>query len=178
MYLAPACTLWLFLGIMTLEFRLMVVRRLLDPPMQLSRSAVAVCLGPMARAVSTCAPHVPLAGVDGRCLPGLLGKQTSAVVCAYGSIVGIWFLKVPNPDPSPGPISQDEGAFQLMASRPLAYCAAAGMGFCVNALAYIVIQTSSSLTLKARFSPRVWTTDRDLSLSTAPSDQCSHPMSF
>jgi len=47
-------------------------------------------------------------------------------------------------------VPQAEGAFQLMASRPLAYCAAAGMGFCVNALAYIVIQTSSSLTLKAR----------------------------
>ncbi len=46
--------------------------------------------------------------------------------------------------------AQAEGAFQLMAGRPLAYCAAAAMGFCVNALAYIVIQTSSSLTLKAR----------------------------
>ena len=47
-------------------------------------------------------------------------------------------------------VMQAEGAFQLMAGRPLAYCAAAAMGFCVNALAYIVIQTSSSLTLKAR----------------------------
>ena len=28
MYLAPACTLWLFLGIVTLEYRTMVVCRL------------------------------------------------------------------------------------------------------------------------------------------------------
>jgi hypothetical protein len=27
MYLAPACTLWLFIGIVTLEYRTMVVRR-------------------------------------------------------------------------------------------------------------------------------------------------------
>ena len=31
MYLAPACTLWLFLGIMTMEYRIMVVRGLPGP---------------------------------------------------------------------------------------------------------------------------------------------------
>ena len=68
MYLAPACTLWLLLGIAVLEFRTMVA----------------------------------------------------------------------------------EGAFLLMMRRPLVYLAAATMGFGVNSLSYIVIQTSSALTLKAR----------------------------
>ena len=43
-----------------------------------------------------------------------------------------------------------EGAFLLIARQPLMYLAAAAMGFGVNSLSYIVIQTSSSLTLKVR----------------------------
>lgn len=66
MYLAPACTFWLFLGSMLLEFRNMVA----------------------------------------------------------------------------------DGAFGLMADRPGKFILAAAMGFMVNSLAYIVIQSASSLTLK------------------------------
>ena len=43
-----------------------------------------------------------------------------------------------------------EGAFLLVAARPAVYLAAAAMGFGVNSLSYIVIQTSSALTLKVR----------------------------
>jgi hypothetical protein len=48
------------------------------------------------------------------------------------------------------PRMAQEGALELMAARPHLYIAAAAMGFGVNSLAYVVIQTSSSLTLKAR----------------------------
>ncbi|KAL4428420.1 hypothetical protein ABPG75_002509 [Micractinium tetrahymenae] len=42
----------------------------------------------------------------------------------------------------------EAGAFGLMAERPLKFLSAAAMGFMVNSLAYIVIQSASSLTLK------------------------------
>ncbi len=41
-----------------------------------------------------------------------------------------------------------EGGLQLIAAKPLLYLTAAALGFAVNALAYVVIQTGSSLTLK------------------------------
>ena len=41
-----------------------------------------------------------------------------------------------------------ENALQLIVDKPFLYALAAAMGFMVNLLAYVVIQTSSSLTLK------------------------------
>ena len=46
------------------------------------------------------------------------------------------------------PAMRDNGALQLIVDKPFWYFAAAAMGFCVNLLAYMVIQTASSLTLK------------------------------
>lgn len=48
------------------------------------------------------------------------------------------------------PAMRDNHALQLILNKPAWYFAAAAMGFCVNLLAYMVIQTASSLTLKVR----------------------------
>ena len=149
MYLAPACTLWLFLGIMTLEYRTMVVRRWLRPLAMLAINHASSLNISFQWRMANC--------------------HSSGRLCAW---LWVWRVKQRNAPardwkgrthgadlqtPHGFCELQAEGAFQLMAGRPLAYCAAAGMGFCVNALAYIVIQTSSSLTLKAcTRGPRPW----------------------
>lgn len=46
------------------------------------------------------------------------------------------------------PAMRDNNTLQLIADKPVTYFTAAAMGFCVNLLAYMVIQTASSLTLK------------------------------
>ena len=51
------------------------------------------------------------------------------------------------------PAMRDNNALQLIANKPVTYFAAAAMGFCVNLLAYMVIQTASSLTLKVCTDP-------------------------
>ena len=52
------------------------------------------------------------------------------------------------------PAMRENNALQLIVNRPITYFAAAAMGFCVNLLAYMVIQTASSLTLKVRLKPQ------------------------
>ena len=80
MYLAPACTLWLFLGIMTLEYRLMVVRRLLGP-LRLTCSAMVLCQHPWHVPASLLS--VPVVGVDGQCLQAHLEAETLPWLCYW-----------------------------------------------------------------------------------------------
>ena len=47
------------------------------------------------------------------------------------------------------PAMRAEQALQLVLAKPLLYVAAGSMGFCVNLLGYLIIQKSSSVTLKA-----------------------------
>ena len=46
------------------------------------------------------------------------------------------------------PTMRANNALQLILNKPFWYFSAATMGFCVNLLAYMVIQTASSSTLK------------------------------
>lgn len=68
------------------------------------------------------------------------GLMYLAPACTFWLIIGVATLELRR--------MMEENAFQLIADRPLLYLAAAAMGFGVNALAYMVIQTASSLTLK------------------------------
>lgn len=63
-----------------------------------------------------------------------------APACFFWLMVGVAMLE--------WPAMRDNNALQLIFNKPLVYFAAAAMGFCVNLLAYMVIQTASSLTLK------------------------------
>lgn len=68
------------------------------------------------------------------------GLMYLAPACTFWLLIGVAALELRH--------MLEESAFQLMVERPLVYLAAAAMGFGVNALAYIVIQIASSLTLK------------------------------
>ena len=63
-----------------------------------------------------------------------------APACTFWLFLGILVLE--------WPAMLQEGAIKLMAQNPAKFCAAAVMGFGVNALAYVVIQLWSSLKLK------------------------------
>ena len=63
-----------------------------------------------------------------------------APACAMWLLLGVVVIEWPQ--------MAKEGALDLMRAKPLLYLAAAAMGFMVNALAYVVIQTANSLTLK------------------------------
>ncbi len=86
MYLAPACTLWLFLGIMTLEYRIMVVRRLADPLRRFSY-ALAMC-----QPHGACCEHVCFLCAScrrqGPKLPRVSREQSLRCVCVCGCTVG------------------------------------------------------------------------------------------
>ncbi len=63
-----------------------------------------------------------------------------APACSAWLLLGVAFIEWPR--------MAAENALGLMAAKPMMYLSAAAMGFAVNALAYIVIQLASSLTLK------------------------------
>ena len=68
------------------------------------------------------------------------GLMYLAPACFFWLMAGVAVLE--------WPAMRDNNALQLIFNKPLVYFAAAAMGFCVNLLAYMVIQTASSLTLK------------------------------
>jgi hypothetical protein len=68
------------------------------------------------------------------------GLMYLAPACTFWLVIGSLLLEL-------RPML-DSGAFLLMWQRPAKFLAAAMMGFAVNSLAYIVIQSASSLTLK------------------------------
>ena len=68
------------------------------------------------------------------------GLMYLAPACFFWLMVGVAAIE--------WPAMRDNNALQLIISKPFWYFAAAAMGFCVNLLAYMVIQTASSLTLK------------------------------
>ena len=63
-----------------------------------------------------------------------------APACLFWLLLGVAFYEWPK--------MAQANALGLIYDKPLLYLAAAAMGFGVNSLAYIVIQLSSSLTLK------------------------------
>ena len=74
------------------------------------------------------------------CWSAVEGLMHLAPACTLWLGLGVFALELET--------MQKEGAFQLILDKPILYGGAAAMGFMVNLLAYIVIQTSSSLTLK------------------------------
>ncbi|KAL3152679.1 hypothetical protein ABBQ38_012274 [Trebouxia sp. C0009 RCD-2024] len=68
------------------------------------------------------------------------GLMYLAPACFFWLMAGVVVLEWPT--------MSANNALQLIANKPFLYFAAAAMGFCVNLLAYMVIQTASSLTLK------------------------------
>ena len=73
-------------------------------------------------------------------LPVVEGLMHLAPACALWLLLGVAVIE--------WPAMAREGALDLMRARPLLYLSAAAMGFLVNSLAYVVIQTANSLTLK------------------------------
>ena len=92
------------------------------------------CMGPgLPRQSPEACSHGP------RAVEGLLYM---APACCLWLILGVAVVEWPR--------MAAENALGLIAAKPGLYLMAAAMGFGVNSLAYIVIQLTSSLTLKAR----------------------------
>ena len=68
------------------------------------------------------------------------GLMYLAPACTGWLFLGSLFLEFPS--------MRTSGAYQFVADHLFLFCCAAVMGFLVNSLAYIIIQTASSLTLK------------------------------
>lgn len=68
------------------------------------------------------------------------GLMYLAPSCSFWLFLGSLWLELPS--------MMETDAWNVVASRPLYFASAAVMGFAVNFLAYVVIQTASSLTLK------------------------------
>ena len=70
------------------------------------------------------------------------GLMLLAPACLLWLGIGVMFMEWPT--------MLAEHALSLILAKPLLYATAGSMGFCVNMLSYLIIQKSSSLTMKVR----------------------------
>ena len=74
-------------------------------------------------------------------LPAVQGLMLLAPACLVWLALGVMLVEWPS--------MKADNALFLIRAKPLLYGAAGTLGFCVNLLSYVIIQKSSSLTMKA-----------------------------